>query len=90
MHLMAEEVTIAEVLKASGYQTALFGKYHCNGLFNDPGQPQPGGQGFDHWMATQNNAVPSHRDPENFVVNGQDVGKLSGFSATILVEKAIE
>ncbi|HAD61109.1 MAG TPA: arylsulfatase, partial [Planctomycetaceae bacterium] len=42
MHVPTSEVTIAEVLKSQGYDTALCGKWHLNGRFNLPDQPQPG------------------------------------------------
>ena len=89
MHMRAEEVTIAEVLKARGYDTCLSGKYHCNGMFNNRRQPQPGDQGFDHWFCTQNNAGPNHKNPRNFVRNGKAAGQLEGYSSTIIVEEAI-
>ena len=52
MHLRKDEVTVAGMLKASGYDTAHVGKWHCNGKFNSPAQPQPGDHGFNHWFAT--------------------------------------
>jgi arylsulfatase A len=89
-HLRASEVTIATILRGRGYATAQVGKWHCNGMFNSPRQPQPGDHGFDHWMSTQNNAGPSHRDPINFVRNGTAVGKTEGFSCQIVVTEAID
>ena len=53
MHLRKDEVTVAAMLKNSGYDTAHVGKWHCNGKFNSPAQPQPGDHGFNHWFATQ-------------------------------------
>ena len=50
-----------------------------NGMFNSPKQPQPGDHGFQHWFSTQNNAVPSHENPKNFVRNGKRVGPVKGF-----------
>jgi arylsulfatase A len=40
-------------------------------------------------MATQNNAAPSHHNPDNFVRNGKSVGQLEGFSAPLIVDEAI-
>jgi arylsulfatase A len=89
MHLRREEVTIARALKAAGYESALAGKWHCNGRFNAPEQPQPGDHGFDHWFATQNNAAPSHAHPANFVRNGLAVGRVEGYSCQVVADEAI-
>lgn len=89
MHLRRSEITIATVLKKAGYQTCHVGKWHCNGFFNSPEQPQPGDHGFDHWFSTQNNANPSHANPINFVRNGKRVGPLEGFSSQIIVDEAL-
>ena len=89
MHLKQDEVTIATLLKSAGYDTCHVGKWHLNGRFNDPAQTQPGDHGFDHWFATQNNASPTHRNPKNFVRNGEDVGELNGFSCQVVADEAI-
>ena len=89
MHLMQQEVTIARLLKDAGYQTCHAGKWHCNGYFNSPEQPQPGDHGFDHWFSTQNNSLPSHHNPINFVRNGKSVGPLEGYSSQIIVDEAM-
>jgi arylsulfatase A len=60
-----------------------------NGHFNEPTQPQPDDHGFDHWFSTQNNALPNHRNPENFVRNGQEAGRIEGYSAHVVVDEAI-
>lgn len=88
VHLALNEPTIPQHLRLAGYQTAMVGKWHLNGLFNDPAHPQPGDYGFQHWMATQNNASPSHRQPDNFVRNGRPVGKMEGFSCQMVAEEA--
>ena len=87
-HLEEKEFTIPKMLKRAGYATCMSGKWHCNGRFNKKSQPQPSDFGFDHWFATQNNAVPSHRNPKNFVRNGEGVGELEGFSCRIVAEEA--
>src|SRR5690606_24853047 len=72
MHLPDKEITLAELLKSAGYQTAHFGKWHLGALPGDtnPKQPQPQQQGFDYSFGTENNAEPSHLNPINFIRNG--------------------
>ncbi|MGY8749752.1 MAG: sulfatase-like hydrolase/transferase [Pirellulales bacterium] len=89
-HLRASEITIAELLKERGYDTCHVGKWHLNGKFNSVEQPQPNDHGYDHWMATQNNASPNHMNPKNFVRNGNAIGNASGPSSMICVEEAID
>lgn len=90
MHLPANEVTIATLLKQAGYATCHVGKWHLNGKFNSSEQPQPGDHGFEHWMSTQNNAAPSHENPTNFVRNGQPIGPQQGYSCEVVVREAID
>ncbi len=66
--LAAEEVTLAEVLSAAGYSTAMFGKWHMG---ENP-ENQPTNQGFDYAFYTMYNggAWPwtenaNYFDPEN-------------------------
>lgn len=58
--LRAQEKTVAEVLRAAGYVTGHFGKWHLSGL-SGPGAPilasdprHPGRFGFDEWASTSN------------------------------------
>ena len=89
-HLLEREVTIAEVLKKAGYSTAHIGKWHL-GLPTPerPSKPTPDKHGFDYWFATWNNAEPSHRNPRNFIRNGEPVGELKGYSCQLVVDEAI-
>lgn len=89
VHLQADEITIPALLKTVGYSTCTVGKWHCTSIFNSPEQPQPGHFGFDHWLATHNNAGPSHKNPKNYVRNGQKVGDVEGFSCQFAVKEAI-
>ena len=89
MHVRAQEITLATLLRRAGYATCQVGKWHLNGMFNLPGQPQPSDHGFEHWFATQNNALPNHKDPYNFVRNGIPMGPLKGYSSRIVADEAI-
>ncbi|TXG39038.1 sulfatase-like hydrolase/transferase [Seonamhaeicola maritimus] len=89
VHLQTQEQTIPAMLKSVGYSTCLVGKWHCSSRFNSDKQPQPDDFGFDHWMATHNNAAPSHQNPKNFVRNREKVGEIEGFSSQIIVSEAI-
>ncbi len=88
-HLRTSEITLPELLKERGYDTCHAGKWHLNGMFNSPQQPQPNDHGYDHWFATQNNAAPNHLNPVNFVRNGQAVGRLEGTSSMICAKAAL-
>ncbi len=89
MHVPATEVTLATLLKSNGYATAHVGKWHMNGMFNLPGQPQARDQGFEYSFAVQNNALPNHHNPYNFVRNGIPMGPLKGYSGQIVAEDAV-
>jgi arylsulfatase A len=90
MHLKKEEQTVAKLLRDNGYATCHSGKWHCNGKFNSPEQPQPDDHGFEHWFSTQNNAGPTHLNPKNFVRNGEPAGPLEGYSSELIVQEAID
>ncbi|TWU32506.1 sulfatase-like hydrolase/transferase [Novipirellula artificiosorum] len=89
-HLRRSEITYPKLLKTIGYETCHVGKWHLNSKpqFNTIEYPQPGDHGYDYWMATHNNAEPSHKNPNNFVRNGEPVGELTGFSAPLVAAEA--
>lgn len=88
-HLRDSEITIPSLLKKRGYETCHAGKWHLNGKFNSEEQPQPDDHGYDHWLATQNNASPNHMNPTNYVRNREAVGRMEGPSSVIAASEAI-
>ena len=40
-HLRTSEIALPSLLKKKGFDTCHVGKWHLNGLFNSPAQPQP-------------------------------------------------
>ncbi|MCX6854534.1 MAG: sulfatase-like hydrolase/transferase, partial [Verrucomicrobia bacterium] len=90
-HLRSSEITYPKLLKGIGYETCHIGKWHLNSKqqFNTPEFPQPNDHGYDYWMATHNNASPSHKNPNNFVRNGTPVGPTEGYSAQLVATEAI-
>ena len=95
VHLPANEVTLAEVLKQKHYQTAVFGKWHLNNEFGTGNQSDPDDQGFDNWFCTPTHALPSHKNPSNFYDHGKPVGQLGTiespqYASQIVADKVIE
>jgi arylsulfatase A len=88
VYLPKETPTFAKLMKLFKYQTAMFGKWHLNGKM-DGSQATPGDHGFDDWFATQNNALPTHENPTNFIRNGKPEGVRSGYSSSIIVDEAL-
>lgn len=88
-HLLQREITLAEILKGAGYSTAHVGKWHLGLPTKERTKPTPKAHGFDYWFATANNAIPSHKNPTNFIRNGKPAGKIEGYSCQIVVDEAI-
>jgi arylsulfatase A-like enzyme len=64
INMALEEVTLAEVLKAAGYRTALFGKWHL-GAHRDFG---PKKQGFDEFFGIRDGFIDNHN---HFFLHGK-------------------
>jgi len=53
LYLPAQEVTMAEILKEEGYNTAYWGKWHLDGHGRTTYIPKERRQGFDFWRALE-------------------------------------
>jgi len=89
MHLLKSEKTIAEVLKDNGYATAHFGKWHLGMSTGKRENLTPADHGFDYWFGLVNGAQPNHKDPVNFLRNGERAGPMKGYSCQIVVDEAL-
>lgn len=89
-HLLLRERTLAEILKDQGYSTAHIGKWHLGLPTENRAKPTPSHHGFDYWFTTWNNASPSHKNPDNFIRNGKEVGPLQGYSCQLVADEAID
>lgn len=90
------EHTIAEALKAAGYETALIGKWHLGEWLPEQ---LPMGQGFDHqyghygWGIDYNNYTIPHNSPARFAVydwhrNQQPIDE-QGYSTDLFANEAV-
>lgn len=53
LHLRDEALTMAEIYKAAGYQTAYIGKWHLDGMGRSNFTPRERRQGFDYWKGLE-------------------------------------
>lgn len=89
-HLLLRENTLAEILRDNGYATGHFGKWHLGLPNGNRKKPTPSDHGFDYWLATWNNAEPSHANPDNFIRNGKPIGKQKGYACQLVVDEAMQ
>lgn len=89
--LRLQEKTIAQALRAAGYATAHFGKWHLNGL-RGPGVPvlasderHPGKFGFDEWLTTTN-----FFDQDPLLSRRGKIEEFKGDSSEIVVNEALK
>ena len=89
VYLKDEEITLAEVLKAEGYATALVGKWHLNSDLGSDDEPQPTDQGFDYFYGHNAFQVPTNRNPANVYRDRELLPPQEGFTAQLYVDEAI-
>ena len=53
LHLRDEALTMAEIYRESGYQTAYIGKWHLDGMGRTSFTPRERRQGFDYWKGLE-------------------------------------
>jgi arylsulfatase A-like enzyme len=89
--LRPQEKTISQALKAAGYATAHFGKWHLDG-YKGPGAPvladdplSPGAFGFDEWLSATNFI---DRDP--YLGRNGKPERFEGDSSEIIVAEALK
>ena len=80
-----EEVTIAHLLKAAGYSTAHFGKWHI-GPIKKESPTNPGAMGFDEWLSHDNFF---EMDPV-LSRNGDNPQKIEGEGSEVIIDAAIQ
>ncbi|MBV8230106.1 MAG: sulfatase-like hydrolase/transferase [Planctomycetaceae bacterium] len=90
--LPAREVTIAEALKAQGYATALFGKWH-HGKARDKDGPaayvHPMDQGFDEFFGFTDAVHALEKFPKT-LWNGRAQEPVSGYSDDLFTDHAVD
>lgn len=83
--LRPEEITLAQLLKQSGYSTAHFGKWHL-GPVKKASLTNPAAMGFDHYVSHDNFF---ELDPQ-FSINGGPPTLFKGESSEIVIDETIK
>jgi len=89
-NLCLQEKTLPQVLKNSGYSTALFGKWHLNGV-RGPGVPilgedanHPGQYGFNKWIG-----VTNYFDKDPLLSSNGEFKEFIGDGSELVVSEAL-
>ena len=79
-----QETTLAEALKAAGYTTAHFGKWHLGSVRNSS-PAHPGRNGFDEWLS-----APNFYDNDPILSHRGKAVQMQGESSIIAADAAID
>jgi len=82
--LRPQEITIAETLKAAGYATGHFGKWHLGSVRADS-PVSPGASGFDEWVSS-----PNFFENDPLLSNRGKVVETKGESSRVVVDAALD
>jgi arylsulfatase A len=103
--LHGDEITIAELLRDAGYETAIFGKWHLNGMdwevpenWTGASGSFPKQQGFNHGFAgkedphvTRELRINTQKHPgDYFTVDGKPLGTMKGYSSQLISNGAMD
>jgi len=88
--LREEELTLAELLRDAGYQTALIGKWHLNSDLGSSSEPQPNDQGFTYFYGHNAFQIPTNKNPTNLYRNRQALAMQHGYTAQLYADEAIQ
>jgi arylsulfatase A len=83
-NMRPEEVTVAEALRAGGYATGCFGKWHNGEQF----PYTPPGQGFDEFLGFNNGHWNNYFDAR--LIRGSQFVQTEGYIVDVLTDAAIE
>jgi arylsulfatase A-like enzyme len=86
IYLRDEEVTLAEVLRAEGYATALIGKWHLNSNLASAEEPQPTDQGFEYFYGHNAFQIPTNKNPANVYRGRELLPEQDGYTAQLYVD----
>lgn len=89
VYLRDHEVTLAEVTRDAGYQTAHIGKWHLNSSLASATEPQPTDQGFDYYYGHNAFQLPHNRNPTNVFRNKTALPEQTGYTADLYAGEAI-
>ena len=90
VYLRDAEITLAEVLKDAGYDTAHIGKWHLNSDLASTTQPQPTDQGFDYYYGHNAFQLPTNRNPTNIYRGRTLLPMQEGYTADLYADEAIQ